>query len=349
MSVLDATSAATSHGEQVIETVRSRIAVEDRVLVAARDRRDRVDRAAMQFPGALRCFGSGSLAHRTVNRPLKDADLGLALDRRSWPSLGPDGSGGRPEAVMQELASFVLARLRVEYPHASCDVSGRRAILFEFGREVHGVDPSVDLVICLTRLERPGFWIPNTKSPAGWDASDSERHTALMTAEPKALRVYRARVVRLAKAAVGGDLTPIMFSWNISALALEHITETHPSLLVGLGAFLHEASVDIDNRLTPDPARVAPAPISLPPGIDQERASFRLSTFARHCFAAGEARSRQGALAELVNVFPDQLHEAPRSRKRQIAEDLKRPDRATGAAAAAFGAMPPPTLSDGCA
>ena len=35
-------------------------------------------------------------------------------------------------------------------------------------------DPSVDLVICLTRRDKPGFWIPN-RDKGGWDASHPQK------------------------------------------------------------------------------------------------------------------------------------------------------------------------------
>lgn len=56
--------------------------------------------------------------------------------------------------------------------------------------------PSVDLIVGLTRKDAAGLWIPNLHS-SSWDASHPERHTELLTAAPKALRVTRARAIRL--------------------------------------------------------------------------------------------------------------------------------------------------------
>src|SRR5438067_687112 len=86
----------TDYGEYHVERVRQQIQANDTVLREARRRRDRVRALAEQFVGALRSFPSGSLAHGTVRRPVKDADSGVVVDRRSWPQLGPDGSSVGP-------------------------------------------------------------------------------------------------------------------------------------------------------------------------------------------------------------------------------------------------------------
>jgi hypothetical protein len=69
--------------------VRKKIAAADEVLKEARARRDLVAESAMDIEGSLRWFRSGSVAHAMVNKPVSDADSGLVLDRRSYPTLGP--------------------------------------------------------------------------------------------------------------------------------------------------------------------------------------------------------------------------------------------------------------------
>lgn len=193
----------TDYAEQIVGEVRTRIAPEDRVLDETANRRDKVRKAAGRFNGALRSFASGSLAHRTVNNPISDGDAGVVADRRVWFLLGPDGGGMGPDSVMRELGGFVCDELRGDYPQISFELT-KRAIMFEFHEPMDDEDPSVDLVLCLTRRDAPGFWIPN-RDRDRWDASDPETHTALMTAPPAELRQHRARVVRLAKAAIRND------------------------------------------------------------------------------------------------------------------------------------------------
>jgi hypothetical protein len=248
---------------------------------------------------------------------------------------------------MRALGQHVQPIVQREFPRATVDTTGKRAVLVEFHQPVFGVDPSVDLVVCLTRRERRGFWIPNTRKAEGWDAADPEAHSSMMTAEPKALRVFRARIVRLAKAAVNNDGdSRVLIPWNLSALALTYITTAEPKLSVALADFFDAAADDVERRLTPDPAHVS-SPISLPPGVDQPRAAGRLRFFAaRIREAVGNSAARDAALTALVQVFGQQLPDAPRSAKQRIAEDLKGGGR-TGAASAAFGAFPRMTSSDG--
>ena len=99
-----------------------------------------------------------------------------------------------------------------------------------------------------------GVWIPNLET-GSWNASDPERHTELLTAEPAGLRRHRARVVRLAKAAIKHDAQPVMIPFNVASLALDHVTKVE-SLIEGLEHFFAEASSSsIGGGLTEDPAR----------------------------------------------------------------------------------------------
>ena len=315
----------TDYGEYHVERVRHQIQADDKVLREARRRRDRVRALAEQFFGSLRSFSSGSLAHGTVRKPVKDADSGVVLDRRSWPHLGPDGSGVGPLQIVPEMAQFIHAELVRDWPAVTYEIS-KRAIVFSFhaplGDEDPQEDPTVDLIVSLTRQDAPGVWIPNTWQDR-WDASHPERHTELLTADPAERRVFRARTVRLTKAIIGADGDhAVLCSFNIEALAYYSIEQALSSQLDGLAAFLQAAATGIAARPTPDPAEVSP-PIKLPDGIGQDQAARRLSYFAS-C-AAHAVRDRydeQAVLAALGRLFPEQLPEAPQSSKEKLAAAL---------------------------
>jgi hypothetical protein len=292
------------HAERVVHEVRQAIAAEQRVLIETRSRRDRVLAVAKRFTGALDTFPSGSLAHGTVNDPVSDGDGGVVLDRRIWDKLGPDGQGVGPGDVIQQLAAYMIDELKADYPRITCQLT-KRAILLEFHEPLDDEDPSVDLVICLTRREAPGHWIPN-REKNGWDPSHPQKHTGLMTANPKSLRVFRARLIRLAKAAIKNDDEPVVCPWNISALALKHIT-TVTSLAEGTALLLHRMAFEIAQGDTPDPARVS-APIKLPDGVTRSFAIERLRFFAGRIDEALEHRDDAGrVLAALAEVWPEQL------------------------------------------
>jgi hypothetical protein len=332
-------SAQTDHAENYLNLVRSRIQADDEVLREARRRRDRVRKLAEQFLGALRSFGSGSLAHATVNRPVKDADCGGVLDRRSWPELGPDGAGVAPVQIVQAVAEFIIERLREDWPAVTYRIT-KRAILFEFhqplGNEDPQEDPSVDLVVALTRQDAPGLWIPNIEQGC-WDASDPEFHTKLLTDKPADLRVFRARIIRLTKAAIGNDGGgAVLISWNVEALALYHVRGVAPTLIDGLAEFLDLAASSIAQGPTPDAANVSP-PIKLPDGISRDQAYRRLSFFASCAAEAQRERYSAGeAIAALGRLFPKQLPEAPTAPKDRLAAALVA-GNASAAVAQQFG------------
>jgi hypothetical protein len=331
-----ADSPATDYAEQIVEEVRKRIQADDWVLEQARSRRDAVLKAAQRFEGALSSFGSGSLAHRTVNDPVSDGDGGVVLDRRTWTELGPDSEvGDGPDDVMDEIGACVCDELRDEYPRIEFELT-KRAILFSFRDPIDDEDPTVDLVVCLTRRGKPGYWIPN-RDHDRWDASDPEKHTALMTAEPKSRRVHRARVIRLAKAAIKNDENAVLCSWNISALALTHITVTG-KLSESLAGFFDDMADSVEQGPTKDPADVS-APIKLPDGMTRERAVKRLRYFADRVAEAVEHRDDHArALTALGEVFSTQLPDAPKSAKQSLAGMLRR-GNTSPAVAAVFGSV----------
>jgi hypothetical protein len=118
-----------------------------------------------------------------------------------------------------------------------------------------GEDPTVDLVVGLERREAPGLWIPNTEAKR-WDPSHPEKHTELLTARPKDLRVVRARAIRLAKAENKRTATSPLCSFNLEALAWMFVKQgmDEPEALLALW---DEGADDLEQRLTPDPAGVS--------------------------------------------------------------------------------------------
>ena len=87
-----------------LNDVHAELAPSDETLSAVRSRRDEVLAKAKDYPGNLRTYISGSIAHRTANHDT-DADCGLVLDRRAYPNLGPDGEGEAPNQIVEAVRS----------------------------------------------------------------------------------------------------------------------------------------------------------------------------------------------------------------------------------------------------
>ena len=137
-------------------------AADPSVLAEARNRLALVRDIAGQFPGALRTYASGSLSQHTVTHPVSDGDGGLVLNRVNYPGLGPEGGGEIPNDVTAQLCKLLGPRVRECYPNARCGTS-KRGPKITFGAPINDQDPSVDLVVALTRREGNGLWIPNLK------------------------------------------------------------------------------------------------------------------------------------------------------------------------------------------
>ena len=320
-----ALSDVPDHAEDVLEEIRVEISASDEDLAEARERRATVLDAAGDFEGALRTFVSGSVAHADVNNPVSDADGGVVLDRRTHDDLGPDSDDqGGPDSVMDEVRQHVMDSVRETYPLARSRLI-KRAVLIKFNEpNADGVDPSVDLVVALTRKDAQGLWIPNREYD-DWDASDPEEHTRLLTAKPKSLRVHRARVIRLVKAAIKHDSTSALISFNIEALALTHITVVL-TLGESLQLFFDKAASDIKAGLTEDPADVS-GQIKLPDGITRTRSSKRLRFFADKVQEAlDNYDDREAVESALAELYPDQLPNAQRSSKATVADAIRRND-----------------------
>lgn len=145
------------------------------ILEAVRERRDNVLGTAISYSGALRTYTSGSVAHRTANDDT-DADCGVVLDRRHYPNLGPDGGNEGPAEIVEALRTHLREELKADHPDIAFRLS-KRAIRATLNEPLSdGTDPTVDLILALTRKEG-ALWIPNLERP-GWDASDPECHTS---------------------------------------------------------------------------------------------------------------------------------------------------------------------------
>jgi hypothetical protein len=244
--------------------VRKKIAASDKVMKEARDRRDLVAESAMGIEGSLRWFRSGSVAHGMVNKPVSDADSGIVLDRRNekYAKLGPDGENEGPDEVIDELIEIVRPKVREKYPKAVVTKS-RRGLLVEFHEPVSGTeeDPSVDLIVTLTRKDAEGLWIPDCAATdeEKWTPSHPEKHTELLTSGTKQLRALRARVARMAKAWNNqweeGDRA--LSSFNIAALAWEYVDDPSVPLDEALAGWFRYARDELDKAPTEDPAGIS--------------------------------------------------------------------------------------------
>ncbi len=253
-----------SYTASLLADVRAQLAPDDAVIKEARQRRDAVRAAAASFFGALRGFNSGSLAHGTANCPVHqrdkglDADCGVVLNRVHHPYLGPDAESKEgPRNIVEQMRAHLEKRVREKYPKATFKVT-KRAILVTVHEPLpSGEDPTVDIVVALTRKDAPGLWIPNTEANR-WDPSHPEKHTELLTDEPKSRRVTRARAIRLAKAENKRTETPPLCSFNVEAFGTMFVS-TGMSEPQALLAIWREGAADLRRRLTPDPAGVSAA------------------------------------------------------------------------------------------
>lgn len=311
-----------------LNDIQRQIAADDRVLKEARDRRDCVANAAMKIEGALRWFRSGSVAHGTVNRPVTDADSGIVLDRRTYPELGPNGEG--PERVVDKLCEIVGPEIRKTYPNAVVNKS-RRGLYVEFNEPLNDEeDPTVDLIVALTRAEGEGLWIADRDNDS-WSASHPERHTELFTSGAEEKRRLRARVTRLAKAwnAQWDKDDRALSSFNIQALAWEFIQDGSVRLDHALAGWFAYARDSISKGDTQDPARVS-RPIRLLKS--REVAVQRLESAAKRLAHALAEQDDVGAVQDdLATVYWDFV--TPPTGSKSALADALRKDTGVGASA----------------
>jgi len=325
----------------ILEDVRSQIAASDESLKEARRRRDLVLDAALRFPGALRTYSSGSIAAGLENKPVDDADGGVVLDPLVYPSLGPDSvKEDKPDALVEELRVWIGDTLREEvgdeYPNLIAKTM-KRGVKVLFGSPLNDdEDPHVDLAVGLPRKDADGLWIPKIHvasiTASSWTAADPEKHVELLLAKPTDLRRLRARVIRLGKAWKHRYTKPGLCSFNVTALALEIITDVMP-LDEAMLLFFEQAARSLDKGLTADPAEVSPAiRIADPPGRDTVVA--RLERAAENLSRALEHDDDEQVVREALNaVYPDYVAKPAGSAKAALASAL-----AVGTAAVGVGA-----------
>ncbi|MHB9053506.1 MAG: hypothetical protein ACYC5F_05915 [Thermoleophilia bacterium] len=324
--------------------VRKQIAADNEVLKEARQRRDLIVGAAMQIEGSLRWFSSGSVAHAMVNRPVSDADSGIVLDRRNakYSNLGPDGGNEGPDGVIAEIEELIAPAIFLEYPKAKISRS-RRGLVVEFNAPVTAdEDPSVDVIVTLTRKAADGLWIPDLEARdeiRRWTASHPEKHTELFTSGTKELRVLRARVARMAKAwnKQREEDDRALSSFNIAALALEVIDDSSMPLDRALATWFRYAHDELEKALTRDPAGIS-EPIQLL--LDKSETVRRLLVAAEAIEEALDNEHNEEKLRQaLRRVYPDYVEEP--AGKRAIANALRtNTARVTAAGIAVIGGSP---------
>jgi hypothetical protein len=230
--------------DDLLDEVRAQIEADPDVLAEARTRLQLTRDAASSFYGSLRTYRSGSLAAHTMNRPVTDGDGGLVLNRNYYPTLGPDGHDESPVDVAEALRNHIRPIIRETYPNASIHMSKR-------GPEVHfgdpfssGEDPTVDMVVAMSRKEGAGIWIPNLET-GKWEASDPEGHIDLFNSGGSGFRSTRRKIMRLAKAWNKQFATPGASSFMICVWAYEFV-ESGMGVAKGLTALFAGAAARLE-------------------------------------------------------------------------------------------------------
>jgi hypothetical protein len=246
-----------SNLSSLLDAIRDQIEADDSALAETRTRLALVRTKAKTFYGALRTYRSGSLAVHTMNHPVTDGDGGVVLNRNYYPGLGPEGNGEEtPTDIVEEMRSYIGPLIRETYPNSTVGTSKRGPKVYFHEPLADGTDPTVDLVVALTRKDGDGIWIPNLHENT-WDASDPEGHCDLFNDSAAGFRSTRRKVTRLAKAWNKQWSTPGASSFEISVWAYEFVQSGH-GVAKGLHALFDQAASRLENGdPTPDPAGVS--------------------------------------------------------------------------------------------
>lgn len=241
----------------ILEDVREQIEAGDSALHEARSRLAFTRSAAEKFYGALHSYRSGSLAAHTMNEPVTDGDGGLVLNRNFYPGLGPEGTNDEePSDIVKQLCDHLGPLIRLQYPNAVVAKSKRGPKIHFHSPIDDGSDPTVDLVLALTRKAGRGIWIPNLETDT-WDASDPEAHIELFNDAPTAFRSTRRKIMRLAKAWNKQYANPGASSFEISVWCYEFVTPG-AGIANGLLAVFEGAAHRLEAKQpTPDPSGVS--------------------------------------------------------------------------------------------
>lgn len=318
----------------LLDDVREQIEANDDALNEARERLAFVRDKASSFYGTLRTYRSGSLAAHTMNQPVTDGDGGLVLNRNYYPGLGPEGTGNEaPADVVAELVAHLGPLVREAYPDAKVHQSKRGPKIHFHAPTIDGDDPTVDLVLALTRKEGNGIWIPNLNEDEDddWEASDPEQHIVLFNDGASAFRSTRRKVMRLAKAWNKQFSVPGASSFEMSVWAWEFV-EPGMGVAKGLRAVFEEAASRLEaGDPTPDPAEVSPDLRLL---INAETMAVRLRAAAGHMQDAMDSDD-EGEIRAAVNGVFWKYIDAPASASLSAAAMLLK--KKTPVAAATLG------------
>lgn len=243
--------------DDLLNDVRSQIEAELANLKEARARLALVRDHALTFYGALRTYRSGSLAVHSMNNPVTDGDGGVVLNRNFYPGLGPEGTKEKePGDVVADLCAHLGPLIRQTYPDAQVHTSKRGPKILFHSPSADGSDPTVDMVLALTRKEGEGIWIPNLDED-NWDASHPEQHVELFNDSAPAFRSTRRKITRLAKAWNKQYSVQGASSFEVSVWAWEFV-ETGMGMAKGLWTLFDQAATRLeDGDPTPDPAGVS--------------------------------------------------------------------------------------------
>ncbi|MFJ3490616.1 nucleotidyltransferase family protein [Leifsonia aquatica] len=319
----------------VLDDVRSQIDADEEALREARNRLELVRDAASSYPGALRTYRSGSLAVHTMLDPVNDGDGGLVLDRRFHQSLGPEGRGELPSDVASDLQRTIGPTIRNTYPGARIDMSKRGPFIHFNAPLANGQDPTVDLVIALTRKDGTGLWIPNLDANK-WEPSDPEKHAELLNSGSASYRSIRRRVIRLAKAWNNQFPKPCVSSFMLSVWALEYVA---PGMGVsnGLFALFEGATMRVANgQSTPDPAGVSKPLKYLLPDFRVESMLRSATRALEDAFDAGD--DEHDVRAALADMYPDYLGDTRQKSLKTAASTIARLGTVSAASMGVTGA-----------
>lgn len=320
-----------------LTTIVGGLSADDTALAETRNRLALTREISMTFHGAHRTYASGSLAQHTINDPVTDGDGGLVLNRIYYPNLGPDGGGDTPNDAAASLCALLGEGIRKTYPKARCGTS-KRGPKITFGAPVNGQDPSVDLVLALTRREGSGLWIPNLHM-SRWEASDPERHVELLNGDTVPLRRTRRRVIRLAKAWNKQWTQPGLSSFHLSALALEHVNPGVNIAIALHAVFDGGATFLASGCNTPDPAGVS-KPLKLMKGVERDVVIHRLRAAADAMADALEHDDDERAVqSALHRIFRDYV-DAPANDRLAAAVSALRPGKPITTASVGLAGRP---------